>query len=98
MVSTWGRRLCSGQIPRTYKLYPRHSTVPTISKLDRRLITASKMLEKLQAVTTSNAQSKITHNQALAKLTRILNQEPQEAALRQSPRVGREAIPQRVAP
>ena len=39
----------------TYKLYPRHSTVPTISELDRRLITASKMLEKLQAVTTSNA-------------------------------------------
>ena len=82
----------------TYKLYPRHSTVPTINKVDRTLITASKMLEKLQATVTSNAQSKIMHNQALDKLTKILNQEPQEAAPRQSPMVRQEATPQRVVP
>ena len=49
----------------TYKLYPRHSTVPTISEADRTLLTAKEMLQRLQAVTPTSAQDKLDHNQAL---------------------------------
>ena len=58
----------------TYKLYPRHSKVPSISKADRTLLVAQEMLTKLQIATSKQATEKMQHNQALRKLTKILQQ------------------------
>ena len=58
----------------TYKLYPRHSKVPSISEADRTLLVAQEMLTKLQIATSKQATAKMQHNQALRKLTEILQQ------------------------
>ena len=58
-----------------YKLYPRHSKVPSISEVDRTLLVAQEMLTKLQIATSKQATDKVQHNRALQQLTEILQQD-----------------------
>ena len=58
----------------TYKLYPQHSKVPSISEADRTLLVAQEMLQKLQIATSKQATEKLQHNQALQQLREILRQ------------------------
>ena len=71
-----------------YKLYPRHSMVPKISKAERILLAAQEILQKLQAATPICAQAKLNHNKTLKQLTGIFEQGPQRAASTQLRRVG----------
>ena len=59
----------------TYKLYPRHSKVPSISETDRALLVAQEMLQKLQIATSKQATEKLQHNKALQKLQEIIRQD-----------------------
>ena len=70
----------------TYKLYPRHSKVPSISEADRTLLVAQEMLQKLQIATSKQATEKLQHNQALQQLQEILRQHepPQRVGAKQA--------------
>ncbi len=57
----------------TYKLYPKHSLIPALSKADKTLQAAQRTLLKLQPSIPEKSQAKVNHNKAIKALTSILN-------------------------
>ena len=69
------------RISGTYKLYPTHCNIPTLSEADQSIIAANELLELLKAKTPPAAELKCKHAKAIQSLTNILENRPE-------PRVG----------
>jgi len=76
----------------TYKLYPTHCKVPTISEADRTIIAAAELLDTIRAQIPTQAETKRQHLNVIEQLTAILDNAPPPRVDGQSaPRVGRGA-------
>ena len=60
------------RITATYKLYPTHCTMPTISEADHTIVAANELLTSLKVNVPTTAQTKCRHIKILDHLTRIL--------------------------
>ena len=65
----------------TYRLYPTHCKVPTLSEADRTIIAATDLIENMRSMVPTSAEMKCRHAKAIEQLTEILEN-------RQEPRVG----------
>ena len=73
----------------TYKLYPSHCKVPTISEADRTIIAAAELLDTIRVQIPTQADTKRQHLHVIEQLTEILNKAPPPRVDGQSaPRVG----------
>ena len=76
----------SYRISDSYKEYPAHCNMPTISEEDETIVAADALLTSLQGTTPSNATTKLRHAKALQQLTAIITNSA-------SPRVDEVAAP-----
>ena len=65
----------------TYRLYPTHCKVTTLSKDDRTIIAAADLIEHMRSMVPTSAELKCRHAKAINQLSTILEN-------RQEPRVG----------
>ena len=70
------------RISDTYRLYPKHCRMPTISEADETLLAAKDVMQAWEQLS-ERSKKKLTHNGSLKKLMDILNNEPADGSTRQ---------------
>ena len=62
----------------TYRLYPTHSRIPTITTADQTIITANEMLQAFHTQLSNTATNRVSHAQVIQDLTNIIQNAPSQ--------------------